>query len=1252
MAATRLTVFEKYEVIRRLASGGMGDIFLARQTGAAGFNRLAVLKSLRPEVAERSDFLAQFLDEARTAARLNHPNVVAVYDVGEYRGVYFLAMEYIRGSDVSALAKAAAAAEQRIPQRLVAAIIHDAALGLFHAHQATDEAGRSLEIVHRDVSPQNLMVRLDGLTKVVDFGIAAARDSLGRQEPGKVQGKLRYLAPEQLEGGPVDARADQYSLGVVLYELLTRARPFTGRTPKEVFGQILGGGIPAAAAVDPTIDPELSRITERMLERRPADRFANLEEVAHALRPLRDQGPPVEALLSRFATALVGRRVQALTQNLTPEPVEVAGLLAAAERPCPACGVRNPIRDRYCRSCGVSLVGPGPTASVSPAEPKPVKTSALTDTLKQAATRARSLTDGDGRPLVALWVHFPAGGDDRGAAAGPRQRGWVLEQWAEAEGAQLCGLDRDTALFALGVHKGSSPRQATLAATRLASALAATGDPGATLALAEGPGLLGGGAGKRTLSGPAPDQARTLLELAQGQAGVFVTDAISRTLPRTVRQAAVTVSVPGGTDVLLCRIEVGGEAARIPVLPLFGRRAELITAEEVLSQGLLGRPSALLVASEPGLGKSRFLDELALRAESAGALVLRVDGGAPRGPGLLGAAVEAGLSALAEANPESDPLDLLGLDPPARRRLLLCLGREVQELAEETTEPRLREEATLVRALVQLSDLSPLCLLIDDLHLLPATAMGHFDGLAQRLRGGRIAVFATVDQAELSSLDPRARTLTLPPLGDDKILALAGAVLGAPLPPAAAHLLLEHADGSPAMAVLLAELLLDQGGLGWVDGQLRARPSLTRLELPHRIDELAALRMARLDKATRDFLRVGAVVGVHFPLPLVARALGRESAEIPLAAAVEARLLTRASGEGTAHFPQPQLRVAVLERLTTVDRQKVHRRLAEVLAEDPALNDPNVAHPIVTHLLAGGALGPAVEAAAGAIPGGQVLQEPELVGAIGRGLDQDPAVLEALSPLAIGWLVQKGVPIWALRDLEAADRLAERLGPMSVAATEAALCLTRAELRRRRGRLSDAAHDAARALALTAPQLQARPLALQAAIWEDRGELARAAEALERAVAVDAEQDPPDLGLRSSLANALGRIYLKLGRTAEALPLFEAAQGAALAAADPGREAQALVNLAAAVAPTDPPLAASRLAQAATLAEQAGDPIVQIKIALNQGRLQQAQGRLAEARAAIERGLVLAREVGWSEGEALALEAGRGLFGAVDLGAP
>ncbi|MEO1174282.1 MAG: serine/threonine-protein kinase, partial [Myxococcota bacterium] len=217
-------VVGKYDIVRRLAVGGMAEIFLARQVGLEGFDRLVILKTLLPDLAQDEESVRSFLDEARIAATLNHPNIVGIYEVGVWEGLHFIAMEYISGETISGLLVAAHKNQRSISPLVSARIIRDAAAGLAHAHDATTIEGSPLGIIHRDISPQNIMVREDGVAKVVDFGIARAANRLARTSTGAVKGKVAYMAPEQLVGRPLSARTDQYALGVVFWEMLTQRR--------------------------------------------------------------------------------------------------------------------------------------------------------------------------------------------------------------------------------------------------------------------------------------------------------------------------------------------------------------------------------------------------------------------------------------------------------------------------------------------------------------------------------------------------------------------------------------------------------------------------------------------------------------------------------------------------------------------------------------------------------------------------------------------------------------------------------------------------------------------------------------------------------------------------------------------------------------------------------------------------------------------------------------------------------------------
>lgn len=220
-----------YEIIRKLAVGGMAEIFLARQKAIAGFQRNVVLKRILPEYAADPAFVAAFLNEAKLTAQLSHSNLVQIFDFGQQDGTYFLTMEYIKGFDLEAILRVS---PNGLALPIVLILGRDVAAGLDHAHEACDPDGAPLGIIHRDISPANVLVTMEGVAKVVDFGVAKATELNGtRTATGQVKGKAAYLAPEQILGLPLDRRVDVFALGAMLYECMTGQNPFTGGTDFE-----------------------------------------------------------------------------------------------------------------------------------------------------------------------------------------------------------------------------------------------------------------------------------------------------------------------------------------------------------------------------------------------------------------------------------------------------------------------------------------------------------------------------------------------------------------------------------------------------------------------------------------------------------------------------------------------------------------------------------------------------------------------------------------------------------------------------------------------------------------------------------------------------------------------------------------------------------------------------------------------------------------------------------------------------------
>jgi serine/threonine-protein kinase len=271
--------FGRYTLLERLGIGGMAEVFRAEQRGVQGFSKEVVIKRILPHLAEDPRFVDMFLREARLAAGVNHPNVVQIFDVGEIGGAYYIAMERVNGLTVRALARRMWRAGQDLPLEVACGVIADAAQGLDVIHSAKDTLGKPLHIVHRDISPDNLMLSRDGTTKILDFGIARSKDAKRLTQTGELKGKIPYMPPEQIESKELDGRCDLYALGISLYWLLTRSRPFDRPSDLATLNSIIKDSPPPPRAKNPDIPPALEILILQLLEKDPERRPATGREV-------------------------------------------------------------------------------------------------------------------------------------------------------------------------------------------------------------------------------------------------------------------------------------------------------------------------------------------------------------------------------------------------------------------------------------------------------------------------------------------------------------------------------------------------------------------------------------------------------------------------------------------------------------------------------------------------------------------------------------------------------------------------------------------------------------------------------------------------------------------------------------------------------------------------------------------------------------------------------------------------------------
>jgi serine/threonine-protein kinase len=314
----------KFDVIAEIGTGGMATVYLARSVGGGGFHRLVAIKVMHRHLSSEDGFVEMFLDEARVAATIHHPNIVSILDVGLEDGLIFLVMDYVEGDSFSAIEKIAVNQRKRIPLNVILRVALDSLAGLHAAHELCDIHGQHLKIIHRDVSPHNIVTGVDGISRIVDFGIAKAETRITTTKVGMIKGKLNFMAPEQIRNTPLDRRVDIFGMGVTLWEAVTLRRLYAGENDFDTARKILAGEYPPLTQFDPTLPPALDEICRKALHPNPDERFRTAEEFAVAIeRNLRDYIAPhreVGAFIATVAAPKIERERRALRESIAGPP--------------------------------------------------------------------------------------------------------------------------------------------------------------------------------------------------------------------------------------------------------------------------------------------------------------------------------------------------------------------------------------------------------------------------------------------------------------------------------------------------------------------------------------------------------------------------------------------------------------------------------------------------------------------------------------------------------------------------------------------------------------------------------------------------------------------------------------------------------------------------------------------------------------------------------------------------------------------
>jgi TonB family protein len=389
--------FGQYQILERIGSGGMAELYKARRSGVEGFQKIVAIKKILPHLADNEEFLAMFADEAKLAAHLNHPNIVHIYDLGKIEGGgYFIAMEHVEGRDLRAILESARQMDTPLPVPLAVYVAAKVASALDYAHRRREADGRELGIVHRDVSPQNILISYEGDIKLCDFGIAKAASKASQTQSGALKGKVQYMSPEQAWGRPIDRRSDLFSLGAVLSEMLTGERLFRGEADLTVLEKVRAAEVRAPSTINPEVPANLDAIVLKALAREPEDRYANASDL------LRD----LELVLYSYTPAPGSADLAIFLHRLQAEEAALSEARArqAAEAQAAAAAAAGDAEKRKKKSVARRTTGTQPKIEPPPPAPAPAPSKERTGPgVYGAPAASRAAVERRGRgPLVAL----------------------------------------------------------------------------------------------------------------------------------------------------------------------------------------------------------------------------------------------------------------------------------------------------------------------------------------------------------------------------------------------------------------------------------------------------------------------------------------------------------------------------------------------------------------------------------------------------------------------------------------------------------------------------------------------------------------------------------------------------------------------------------------------------------------------------------------------------------------------------------
>ena len=916
--------FGRYRLLERLGQGGMAEVFKAKSYGVEGFEKILVIKRILPELARSQAFVDMFIHEAKLAVRLSHANIVQVFDLGKApdpdadaakdgaaaRDIYYIAMEHVHGLDLaSALARSRRAGGGALPMLMGPYIASEVAKGLDHAHRRRDEQMRPLGIVHRDVSPQNVLLSFEGEVKVTDFGIAKARGALGAadasgEHPGELKGKFGYMSPEQARGDSVDPRSDLFSLGTVLYECVAGVNPFSAPTTFETLRRIQACEYPPIELLRPDVPSELADILKKAMSPSPGRRYT-------------DAGAMYEALLA----FLYGQGNRFGAHDLAEFLSRFRDAADAVVEGAPA----------------LESDVPGPIVERTPTE-VPTKGRQLSSVRvaksSQHAALDRAAEMGERRDVTGLVIELsrqtPPSTAEKAAS--------LVERW----GGRVVGREggRVSALFGLGDPDGRDTEMAARCALLAVRGLDALRPPGVGLHSGRIHLSRAGEPTDDERLGTLLDAARSLARARDGRVAISIHAMRPIKLLFEFEPMSESDRTAAGQEGVLIE---SVRSARQSFGRFVGRKDELRKIGEVLAMATRRTARVLTIRGDNGVGKTRLLYEVERRLRKGGYNVgFHTATCPPRGNEFPLSGIVCMLQVLCGTT-EGDAeerifavqprLRALGLKEDEVNAVLTALGARVQA---STANPDARLRQAFTRMVHSLCEDRPHTFAWDVAHAMDEESFALLADVARRLKQSRL-VFVFAGRAGFSHVLEATDGHVAIDLGDlappdvEHLVALRLGV--AAVPEDLLRFVRARAGGHPLFVEEVIKGLLDVGAVTVADGRaVSTRLVGQDLALPKTLRGLVASRVARLSSSDRTALQAAAVLGDPIDVDVLASMLGLAPAALEGAmGALKQREFVVDRGPAELRFASPIIPEVLVDALTPDAAREMHAAAAQAL---------------------------------------------------------------------------------------------------------------------------------------------------------------------------------------------------------------------------------------------------------------------------------------------------------------------------------